>query len=115
LHVKNIEFGLSTIALLAIGFMQTGCYPKSAPAPGALSPNSVTWASTKWKGVTESSLNAGRETFLAKCNACHDYPDLTVIPDEDWPSIVDRMGDKAELDPAKKEAVLHYIVAARHP
>lgn len=97
------------------GLLAAGCYPKAGPAPGALSNNSVTWAQAKWPGETAESLGVGREAYLAKCNGCHDYPDLAVIQDEKWPAIVDRMAGKSDLDEKKEEAVLHYILAAKHP
>ena len=101
-------------ALLAVALGVLGCYPKSGPAPGALSADSATWASTKWPGTTPESLAAGHDAFIAKCNACHGYPELSAIDDEEWPGIVESMGNKAELDASKKEAVLHFILAARH-
>jgi hypothetical protein len=101
------------VALLAVGFIHAGCYPKAGPPPEAVSGDKVTSASTRWPGVTESSLAAGRETFLAKCNGCHDYPDLAAIPDEDWPAIIERMGKKAELDAAKTDEVLHFVLASK--
>jgi hypothetical protein len=101
-------------ALLACASLFTACYPKSADAPGAISPTSVSWASEKWPGVTEASLVSGREAFLAKCNGCHGYPDLAAISDDEWPSIVERMGGKSDLDAAKTKDVLHYVLAAKH-
>ena len=92
-----------------------GCYPKAGPPPGSVSPNSVTWAEKQWPGATAESLAAGRESFLAKCNGCHSYPDRNAIADEKWPSIIERMGKKADLDDKKREELLHYVLASRHP
>ncbi len=101
------------IAFFAVGFMEAGCYPKAAPAPGALSANSVTWASTRWPGVTATSLSRGHDLFLANCDQCHGYPDLVAIADERWPGIVEKMGNKAHLSAEEKEAVLHFVLASR--
>jgi len=101
-------------ALFTAALVATGCYPKAGPAPGVLSADNAAWASTKWPGTTPESLAAGHDTFIAKCNGCHDYPDLAAIDDDEWPGIVDSMGDKADLDATKKEAVLHFVLAARH-
>lgn len=103
------------LTLLAAGLFAAGCYPKAGPAPGALSNNSVTWAQAKWPGETAESLGVGKDAFMAKCNGCHGYPDLAEIADEKWPAIVDRMAGKSDLDEKKEEAVLHYILAAKHP
>lgn len=102
-------------ALLALTMGGVACYPKAGPAPATISQGSVTWAAQKWPGTNEQTLAAGRETFLAKCNGCHDYPDLTAIPDEDWPDIVERMGGKADLSAEQTKGVLQFVLAARHP
>ncbi len=110
---------ISSVALGALvtlgGLGSAGCYPKSAPAPGSVTAGSVTWATAKFPEATEASLNEGRESFLAKCNACHGYPDLAEHTDEEWGPIVERMGSKSDLDAAKTKNVLHYVLAARHP
>jgi hypothetical protein len=100
-------------SLVAALFLGGACYPKAAPPPGAPSPNAVTWASTRWPGVTAESLSRGRELFVGKCHECHDYPDLAAIADDRWPSIVKRMGGKAHLAPEESDAVLHFILASR--
>ena len=107
---SRIVFGA---ALVAMGL--GGCYPKTAAAPTTVTQGSVTWAAEKFPGSTESSLAAGRESFLAKCNGCHGYPDLLATSDEAWPAIVERMGSKSDLDAEKTKGVLQYVLAARHP
>ncbi len=90
-----------------------GCYPKAGPPPGAPSANAVTWASTRWPGVTAESLAHGRDLFVGKCHECHESPDLTAIADDRWPHIVKRMGDKAHLSTEDSDAVLHFILTSR--
>jgi hypothetical protein len=102
----------SALFLAALG--ASACYPKSGPAPGGLSPDSVTWASEKWPGSTPESLTKGHDAFIAKCNGCHDYPDLAAVDDEKWPRVIDRMGNKVDLDAGTKEAMVHFVLAARH-
>jgi hypothetical protein len=101
------------VALVAAGLLDAGCYPKVAPPPGALSASTVASASTRWPGVTASSLSRGRDLFVAHCNACHGYPDLAVISDERWPGILDKMAKKAGLGPEDRDAVLHFVLASR--
>ncbi len=103
-------FGAALVAMIF-----GGCYPKTAAAPAAISPGSVTWAAEKFPGSTEASLAAGRETFLAKCNGCQGYPDLMATSDEEWPAIMERMGGKSDLDAEKTKGALQYVLAARHP
>ena len=101
------------VALFAVGLVGAGCYPKAGSAPAALSANAVASASARWPGVTESSLSAGRGLFLAKCNGCHGYPDLAAIPDDRWPSILEKMAKKSRLGAEERDEVLHYVLAAR--
>lgn len=101
------------VALVTVGLLEAGCYPKVAAPPGALSANAVASASTRWPGVTVSSLSHGRELFLAHCNACHGYPDLAAISDERWPGILEKMARKAGLGAEDRDAVLHFVLAAR--
>ena len=108
---KNGWFAVA--ALSAFGLLGAACFPKAGPAPGALSADRVTWASTKWPGVTAASLSAGHDHFIAKCNGCHGYPDLGAISEDEWPSIVDRMAKKAGLAAAERDDVLHYVLTAR--
>jgi hypothetical protein len=101
------------VALLAIGVAGAGCFPKTAAAPGPVSANGVTWASTRWPGVTAGALSAGRDHFVAKCSGCHGYPDLAAIQEGEWPTIVERMAKKAGLGAEERDAVLHFVLASR--
>jgi hypothetical protein len=104
---------MRSVALVAVGFMGMGCYPKVAPPPGALSTNSVASASTRWPGVTARSLSTGHDLFLANCDVCHGYPDLTAIPDERWPGILEKMARKSHLGAEERDAILHFVLASR--
>ena len=94
--------GLSVLALAAV---LVGCgYPKSAPVPAV--PGGET--SSNWPDAAE-----GRTLFVANCNKCHAHPDVHSESDAEWPSIVQRMAKKADLDAAQGEKVLHFVLAAR--
>ncbi len=104
---------LLRVALVAVGLAAAGCYPKVAAPPGALSANDAASASTRWPGVTVSSLAHGRDLFVSNCNACHGYPDLTAIADDRWPGIIEKMAKKARLGPEDGDAILHFVLASR--
>jgi hypothetical protein len=108
--MKNIALGVS---LFAVGLAASGCYPKAGPPPAVLSESAVASASARWPGVTGSALSAGHDLFLAKCDACHAYPDLTAIAEERWPKILDSMASKSHLNAEQHDEVLHYILASR--
>lgn len=98
------------VLLLAI----TACgYPKTGAAPGPVTTTAAETAATRWPGTTPASLNTGRETFLAKCNDCHGYPDIKLIADDRWPAILKRMGKKADLTPEQTETVLRFVLTTR--
>jgi cytochrome c5 len=102
-----------TLALLIAVLAASACYPRSGPAPGALSPATVAASSTRWPGVTAASLETGRDLFVARCNSCHGYPDLSAIGDDRWPRVLDKMAPKAGLTADQKAEVLHFVLAWR--
>jgi hypothetical protein len=104
---------LPLLALLALGSLAAGCYPKAGAPPAVLSESSVISASTRWPGSTTGSLSAGRDLFLAKCDGCHAYPDLTAVAEERWPHIIDSMARKSHLNADEHDEVLHYVLASR--
>ena len=106
---SRVRFSL----VLAVLLSGSACYPKTGPAPGPVSANAARWASTRWPGVTGDSLSAGRTIFLAHCNACHGYPDVSAISDDRWPGILASMAKKAHLTPDEREEVLHFVLTSR--
>jgi hypothetical protein len=100
-------------ALVLLGVLAGGCFPRVAPPPGALSADPVAWGSSHWPGVTGEALAHGHDLFVGNCNRCHGYPDLAAIPDVRWPRLVEKMGKKSHLDAAGRDAVLHFILAYR--
>jgi hypothetical protein len=96
------------VASLALAFLAAcGGYPPHAAVPPA--PASAPGV----PGATTESIAKGHGLFVANCNKCHEHPDVASEPAEEWPAIVDRMGKKAEIEPADRESVLHFVLAAR--
>jgi mono/diheme cytochrome c family protein len=85
------------VPLLVLGVV--ACYPKGNANPPA-APQGA-----------DAQVVQGRELFVAKCNGCHQYPELTAIKAEDIGSIVKRMGGKADLDAKQTAAVESYVRA----
>lgn len=91
-----------------------GCgVPDWADPPRPLSPIAVAAAVRRWPDATEAALREGRSTFLSHCNTCHDYPDITVIPDERWDGIIGRMGSRAGLNRSQARHLLQFVLAAK--
>lgn len=105
------------LGALAALTLVAGCgFPKTVDKPPpALSAAQVEKESQGHPGTTQASLNGGRDAFVAKCNGCHGYPDLSTIADDKWPDIVKRMGKKSDLDEQQTAQVLGFIRASRTP
>ncbi len=84
-----------------------------AAMPGAISPAMVERARARWPDASAESLEKGRQLFVARCNACHAYPEPSAHPDDRWPSITQRMAGKAKLGAADGELVLRFVLASR--
>ena len=104
------KLGVSVVACAVL----TACgFPKSGPAPGPLAPNAASAAEQRWPGTTAAQLEQGRTLFVAKCNGCHDYPDLHAVPESRWPEVLKKMGENAKLSQDQTTQVLHFILAAQ--
>src|SRR5437868_12209696 len=60
-----------------------------------------------------TQLKQGRTLFASRCIECHALPGVTAHTAGEWPDLIDEMADRASLDPAERQAVLAYILAAR--
>jgi mono/diheme cytochrome c family protein len=89
------------LVLILVVLGAAACYPKGNANPPALPQGA------------DPQVTQGRELFVAKCNGCHQYPELTAIDEKDIPSIVKRMGGKANLDDKQTAAVESYVRAGR--
>lgn len=86
----------------------------SAACGGAgVTPAMVSAAKKRWPDASAESLERGRALFADKCKVCHALPAPKEHSADEWPKIMDKMGKLAELDPAGREAVLRYVIAAR--
>lgn len=101
-------------ALLSSALAAIGCgFPAAGPVPPPLTVADVDTAKTHFPSATKESLDAGRDLFAARCNGCHNYPDVWKVDDAHWPEIIKRMGRKAGLDEAQSRSVLSFVLVAR--
>jgi hypothetical protein len=63
--------------------------------------------------VDLTTLEKGRTLFAHRCIECHTLPPVWHYRIEDWPSIVNSMAHRASLNPADRDAIVTYILAAR--
>ena len=103
-----------TMPLVAALAILAGCAtPRTAPAPGPISPEAVEMAKSRWPGSTAQTLDEGRTIFVNSCGKCHGHPDRSAYSESEWPPIMERMGKKARLSAEQTELVLHFILATR--
>jgi len=101
-------------ALVGTLLLGAGCiFPKAAPIPGPVTAADVDRGRYRWPDVDQRSLVQGRDLFASHCNACHDYPLVTSVPEGDWPSIVEKMARKAKLSREQAQLVLRFVLVAR--
>jgi len=102
------------LACAALTVLAAGClFPKAAPVPAPVTAADVDRGRYRWPDVDQRSLSTGRELFAAHCNACHDYPALTSVPEGNWPAIVEKMARKAKLSREQGQLVLRFVLVAR--
>ena len=87
------------------------CYAEAMPTP--LTAAQVESAQRRWPDTTEANLARGRDLYVAKCNACHGYPNLQAIDETRWPKILQVMGPRATLDQKQVDSVMRYVVSVR--
>jgi mono/diheme cytochrome c family protein len=87
------------IAGLVAGIVIASCSPKTTPPPAA-----TTTAPT-------GDVAAGKDTYVAKCQRCHELKNPGDFNTRQWVKLVDEMAPKAHLDDAEKANVLAYVQA----
>ena len=114
LYINPVKQVLPPYLFLLASAAMTACgFPKTAAAPGPLTPAQVAMAVAKSPAVSEQSISTGRDLFIAKCNGCHGYPDLGSITEEKWPDVMKKMARKADFNGSQGDDVLHFVLAAR--
>lgn len=70
-------------------------------------------ARQRWPDATESELSLGQQLFVDRCQDCHDHPDVTFLPEDEWPSTMRRMSRYAKLEETEGRAVLRFVLTSR--
>ena len=99
----------STIALGSS--LAAGCFPKSGPAPGPVTPDLLAAAQRRNTTADTKSLEHGRSQYIAACARCHGLPDIAAVKPDNWSKILDRMASKADLDPQSAADVKLFVMS----
>jgi hypothetical protein len=57
-------------------------------------------------------LATGRKLFVSRCLECHTLPPVTKYSKDEWPYLVSRMSDRANVSASEKAAIIAYLRAA---
>jgi cytochrome c2 len=57
----------------------------------------------------------GRAIYAAKCHSCHRLYAPSRVGPEKWPALMEKMGEKAKLQPEEEKQILDYVLAASAP
>ncbi|KAA3633622.1 MAG: hypothetical protein DWP97_08780 [Calditrichaeota bacterium] len=61
--------------------------------------------------VEKESRSPGEIAFRSNCQRCHILPKPSMKSDEQWPAIVSKYGDKANLTITDQKQILAYLIA----
>jgi hypothetical protein len=101
----DVKF-LRTLSLLSILASLSGCETISSNPP-------VVTSAMALGDVRVEVLTEGRALFVSRCIDCHSLPLVVKYSSEQWPGLVSKMAGRAHLQPAQREAIVAYILAAR--
>lgn len=97
------------VPALSSALLFNGCAgPGLFPAPTA---KNVAYAERHGQVTTLPTLKVGRKLYISRCSSCHDLKAPEFLAPEEWPDMVRRMADDAEITPDQERAIIHYLVS----
>ncbi len=54
-------------------------------------------------------LKKGRKLYISKCSSCHALHLPSQYKKEEWPHLVDKMEERAQINSSEKELILIYL------
>ena len=96
----------ATIIVSAISLFIIACHKKAVPTFSTRSINIEETANNKIPDI-----DAGKNTFTARCNRCHDLPDPSKYNAQRWDGILSIMTFRARLTKDETTNVTAYIKA----
>jgi hypothetical protein len=80
-----------------------------APPP-AITPALI--ANARPDHVDAEQLQNGHRLFVSRCLECHTLPPVTKYSRDEWPYLVSRMSNRANLSASDQSAIIAYLRAA---
>ena len=94
------------VVLIIISTMVIACHKKAVPT---FTTRSIDITQTVNTAIPD--IEAGKNTFTARCNRCHDLPDPARYPAQRWDGILTVMTFRARLTKEETNNVTAYIKA----
>jgi mono/diheme cytochrome c family protein len=88
----------------------SACATADFAPPPSVSPSLVTTA--RADGASAQKLVSGRAIFVSRCLECHTLPPVARYSPDQWPHLVARMADRADLTPDEQGSLTMYLRAA---
>ena len=79
-------------------------------SPPAITPAII--ANARPDHASANELATGRKLFVSRCLECHTLPLVTKHSPDEWPHLVSRMSDRANLSASDQSAIIAYLRAA---
>lgn len=109
--LRSLVLPISLIGASTLGSCVS--LPRTAPVPHPPNEQWIARAESRWSDTSETELLLGRRLFMEKCKDCHRHPDVTYLPENEWPTTMVQMGKYAKLVASERRAVLRFILTAR--
>jgi hypothetical protein len=97
------------IVCTLLALMALACAGKFLPVP---SEGQAAYATRSGKPSTVSTLDQGRDLYVARCDKCHALPAVQDHSPEKWDRIMNKMKLEAELTPREDYLVRTYVVSS---
>lgn len=111
---RGILAGMSSrFPLLACAFgwlLLSGCAGGAGSMPKPTAKN-VELAGRHGQVTTLPSLKVGRNLYIGRCGSCHGLRDPGILTPAEWPEMVERMTENAEINADQARAITQYVVS----
>jgi len=97
-------------AIILVPLLPIGCALNQFAPPPPVSPALV--ANGRRDHADSQTLSNGRSLFVSRCLECHTLPSVAKHSPDQWPHLVSRMSDRANLSESERNAVTAYLRAA---
>lgn len=64
------------------------------------------------KNPSTENRSPGERKFISVCQSCHNLPKPADKTDDEWPSLVNQYGQKANLSQDDIKLIISYLIAA---